>query len=339
MSGLGAVTAAVIAFIVTALLGTAVIPMLKRLKFGQSIRDVGPVWHKNKQGTPTMGGFMFIIGILVAIGGFLLVAAATNTLSDISKQEAARLTGGVFMALAFGFIGFMDDYIKVVKKRNLGLNVSQKLVLQFTVAALYLLIEYISGRQGTMFVVPFFNWQWQLGIFYWPLSLILIVGIVNAVNLTDGVDGLCASVTFVAALGLMLCSRLAGLEGHAALAAALAGGCLGFLVWNLHPAKVFMGDTGSLFLGGMLCAIAFGIDYPLLLLPVGILYLIEMFSVIIQVISFKTTGKRVFKMSPIHHHFELSGWSEMKIVAIFSLVTLAFTAASVIWMAFTYSSM
>lgn len=335
MSGLGAVAAAVVAFVITALLGIWVVPLLRRLKFGQSIREVGPTWHKNKQGTPTMGGLMFIAGIAGGMLVFALVSKLGGSQQGAATEENARLFGGLFMALAFGFVGFMDDYIKVVKKRNLGLNVRQKLVLQFTVAALYLAIEYMAGARSTMFLVPFFGWNLELGLFYWPVSLLLIVGMVNAVNLTDGVDGLCGSVTFVGSLAMMLCAGMFGYAGFAAYAAALSGGCLGFLVWNLHPAKVFMGDTGSLFLGGAICALAFGIGYPLLLLPVGIVYLCEMFSVIIQVISFKTTGKRVFKMSPIHHHFELCGWSEMKIVVVFSGVTLLFSAGVLVWNLFS----
>lgn len=331
MNGLGAIAAAAASFVVTALLGLWVIPLLHRMKFGQSIRDVGPTWHKSKQGTPTMGGFMFITGIVVGMLAFLLTGTLNHALTEISHDQAARLWGGMFMALAYGFVGFMDDYIKVVKKRNLGLTVRQKLVLQFSVALAYLIIEYLAGVRTTMFLVPFFGWNLDLGVFYWPVCLLLIVGFVNAVNLTDGVDGLCASVTFVASLGMMLFAGTLAMSGFAAFAAAISGGCLGFLVWNLHPAKVFMGDTGSLFFGGALCALAFGTGCPLMLLPVGIIYLVEMFSVIIQVISFKTTGHRVFKMSPIHHHFELCGWSEMKIVVVFALITLVFTAGAVVW--------
>jgi phospho-N-acetylmuramoyl-pentapeptide-transferase len=336
MEGFGAVLTACIAFFVTAISGFFIIPVLKRLKFGQSINKIGPVWHKFKQGTPIMGGIMFVIGILAAMLVFALVVAATGSGSDI-PHEYSRIAGGVFMALAFGFIGFMDDYIKVVKKRNLGLTARQKLAMQLLVGSAFLVIEYLSGNQGTTFILPFINITLNFGFFYWPIALIFIVGMVNAVNLTDGIDGLAGSVTFIVAIALMLCSRIVELSGFAALSAALAGSCLGFLVWNMHPAKVFMGDTGSMFLGGMICAIAFGTGYslfPLLLVPLGIIYLIEMFSVIIQIISFKTTGKRVFKMSPIHHHYEMSGWSEVKIVAVFSVITLIFSLVTVIWLAY-----
>lgn len=322
VSGFAGVIAAMLSFVVTAALGIVLIPFLKKLKFGQTIKEIGPVWHKKKQGTPTMGGFMFIAGILAAVLVLAVGAALKGgAFSQANKTNTLNLIAGVFMALAFGFIGFMDDYIKVVKKRNLGLTARQKFLLQLFVGAVYLLIEYLTVNQGTTFIVPFFNWQWNLHLFYWPVALILIVGVVNSVNLTDGIDGLAGSVTFLAAIGFMLAARLAEATGFAAISAALAGGCLGFLVWNMYPAKVMMGDTGSLFLGGLLCAIAFGMGFPLLLLPIGIIYICETLSVIIQVISFKTTGKRVFKMSPIHHHFELCGWSEVKIDTVFSIIT------------------
>lgn len=334
VSGFAGVIAAMLSFVVTAALGIVLIPFLKKLKFGQTIKEIGPVWHKKKQGTPTMGGFMFIAGILAAVLVLAVGAALKGgAFSQANKTNTLNLIAGVFMALAFGFIGFMDDYIKVVKKRNLGLTARQKFLLQLFVGAVYLLIEYLTVNQGTTFIVPFFNWQWNLHLFYWPVALILIVGVVNSVNLTDGIDGLAGSVTFLAAIGFMLAARLAEATGFAAISAALAGGCLGFLVWNMYPAKVMMGDTGSLFLGGLLCAIAFGMGFPLLLLPIGIIYICETLSVIIQVISFKTTGKRVFKMSPIHHHFELCGWSEVKIDTVFSIITAVFTVASVIWIA------
>lgn len=334
MTAFGGVLAAVLSFIITSVLGIWMIPFLKRLKFGQSIREIGPTWHKAKQGTPVMGGLMFITGIVVAVAAVYLVCSEVlHVNAAMTVTEKAKLADGIFISLVFGFIGFMDDYIKVVKKRNLGLTVSQKLVLQTAAAVVFLTLEYLSGDRGTTMNIPFTSLQMPLGVFYWPVSALLIVGMVNAVNLTDGIDGLCGSVTFIAAIMFMLAARIVERSGQVTLAAALAGGCLGFLVWNFHPAKIFMGDTGSLFLGGMVCALAWGIDEPLLLLPIGIIYLVEMFSVIIQVISFKTTGKRVFKMSPIHHHFELSGWGENKIVVVFSLVTFVCSAGAVFWLA------
>lgn len=334
LTGLSSVLAAFLAFIITGLSGIWIVPFLKRLKFGQSIREVGPTWHKAKEGTPIMGGLMFAGGITISILMVCFVCPyLLNIKISMNASEKATLMGGVFMALIFGFIGFMDDYIKVVKKRNLGLTVKQKLILQVAAAIVFLFVKFTSGDTYTTMNVPFTNIQWQMSIYiYVPLSIFIIVGAVNSVNLTDGVDGLCSSVTFVVAVAFMLCAKIAGFSGYAALSAALAGGCLGFLIWNFHPAKVFMGDTGSLFLGGLVCAIAYGINEPLLLIPLGIIYICETMSDIIQIISFKSTGKRVFKMSPIHHHFELSGWSENKIVIIFSLVTAICSMAGVFWL-------
>lgn len=331
MSGIGAATAAVIAFVVTSVLGIWMIPYFKKLHYGQSIKDIGPSWHKSKQGTPLMGGLMFACGILLA--AIFILCLGDNIGFEFLRNEKLNIFYGLILAFMFGAIGFADDYIKVVKKRNMGLTAKQKFLLQIIAAVIYLLIVYLSGQRTTTMIVPFTNATWELGIFYWPFALFIIVGAVNAVNLTDGVDGLAASVTTVVALAFMIASRIMITSGFAALSAALAGGCLGFLVWNIHPAKVFMGDTGSLFLGGMICAIAFGINMPLLLVPFGVIYIIEVFSDIIQVISFKTTHKRVFKMAPIHHHFELCGWSEMKIVAIFSTVTLVCCIAGIAWLA------
>lgn len=330
MTSMGAVLAAVISFTVTSALGIWVIPFLKKLKYGQSIKEIGPVWHKSKQGTPTMGGIMFIIGIIVAIAVVMLLSDVFRF--EFLRNERTNMLYGMLMALMFGIIGFADDYIKVVKKRNLGLTARQKFLLQIIVAAVYLALVFFSGQRGTTMMLPFTGITINFGIFYWPFALFIIVGAVNAVNLTDGVDGLAASVTTMVALALMLSSKIMMCTGFAAISAALAGGCLGFLIWNLHPAKIFMGDTGSLFLGGMICAVAFGIGQPLLLVPFGIIYIIEVLSDIIQVISFKTTGKRVFKMAPIHHHFELSGWSEMKIVTVFTAITAVCSAAGVIWL-------
>ncbi len=327
MSGYANIFAAVIAFGVTALLGFVLIPMLKKLKFGQTIREDGPTWHKGKQGTPTMGGIMFIAGILAAVvvGYILLRVGSVGERFNISD---IRLWAGLFIAFAFGFVGFVDDYIKVVKKRNLGLKPKQKLVMQFLIAIAYLACIYLAGDHSTIIPIPFIG-QLDLGLFYYPLMVLLIVGAVNAVNLTDGIDGLASSVTFVVGLAFVLICSILGLTNMGLMAVALAAGCLGFLVWNFHPAKVFMGDTGSMFLGGAVVALAFGVGNPIILAFVGIIYLVEAGSVVLQVISFKTTGKRIFKMSPIHHHFEMSGWKENKIVFVFSLVTLLFSALAI----------
>lgn len=330
MTSMGAVVAAIISFAVTSVLGIWFIPFLKKLKYGQSIKEIGPVWHKSKQGTPTMGGVMFIIGITVAVVTVLLMSNVFKF--ELLRNERRNIIYGMLMAFMFGIIGFADDYIKVVKKRNLGLTAKQKFLLQLLAGAIYLALVFFSGQRGTTMMLPFTGITLNFGIFYWPIALFIIVGAVNAVNLTDGVDGLAASVTTMVALALMLSSKIMMCTGFAAISAALAGGCLGFLIWNLHPAKVFMGDTGSLFLGGMICAVAFGIGQPLLLIPFGIIYIIEVLSDIIQVISFKTRGKRVFKMAPIHHHFEMSGWSEMKIVAVFTAVTAVCSAGGVAWL-------
>lgn len=308
------------AFLITSVIGMWLIPFLRRLHFGQTILDIGPAWHKSKQGTPTMGGIMFIAGITIAIlAGWLTFELSEQGVADASAAGSFYLWGGLLMALAFGLIGFLDDYISVVKKQNLGLKAGQKSLAQLLVAVVYLAAQQIFAPT-TSFWLPFIG-DLDIGIFYYPLMLFIIVGTVNAVNLTDGIDGLDASVTMVAAMGFMVIASIAGFSQMNLLAAALAGGCLGFLVWNFHPAKVFMGDTGSLFLGGMVVALAFGLRRPVLLVFIGIVYVVETLSDIIQIGSVKLTGKRVFKMAPIHHHFEMSGWSEVKIVAVFSAVT------------------
>lgn len=321
MTGMEIGAAAVLAFAVTAVSGKWMIPFLHRLHFGQTILEDGPKWHKKKQGTPTMGGIMFILGITLAVLIFVPVYYLRGSQSEPLTMKA-KVYGGLVMALAFGAIGFFDDYIKVVKKRNLGLTPRQKLVLQFLAAGAYLATLYLSGA-GSATLIPFVG-SVNLGVLYWVLALLAIVGVANAVNFTDGIDGLNASVTFFAALSFLVISGVLALGGIGILAGAVAGGCLGFLLWNFNPAKVFMGDTGSLFLGGAVCALAFGLNLPVLLIPIGFVYLCEILSVVLQVSYFKAThGKRLFKMSPIHHHFEMCGWSEVKICLIFSLVTLA----------------
>ena len=311
----------VIAFAITAALGKWMIPFLHKLKFGQTIREVGPSWHKNKQGTPTMGGFMFILAVLIAsVVGYFMLGQGENPLWHGTQVERARYWGTILLAVSFGIIGFVDDYIKVVKKRNLGLTAVQKLIMQFVAAGLYMLILYTAGDTSTVLIIPFLG-QLDLGIIYFPLCVVGIVYITNSVNLTDGLDGLCGSVTCVSALGFMMVSAVMGFGGINLLSTALAAACLGFLVWNFYPAKVFMGDTGSMFLGGMVTGLAFGVGMPLILAFLGFIYICESLSVVLQVISFKTTGKRIFKMSPIHHHFEMCGMSEVKIDLAFSAIT------------------
>jgi phospho-N-acetylmuramoyl-pentapeptide-transferase len=247
---------------------------------------------------------------------------------SVNPLKLTRLFAGLILALCCGFIGFIDDYIKVVKKRNLGLTSLQKLIAQLLTALGYALSLYIAG--GTSMIIPFLG-EVDLGIWFIPLCVFLVVGFTNATNLTDGIDGLCSSVTTVVSLAFLVIAGIFMDNGQSLWAAVLCGGLLGFLLWNKHPAKVFMGDTGSLFLGGALCALAFGIGQPWLLLPFGIIYVLETASVMLQVGYFKLThGKRLFKMSPLHHHFELCGWSENRIVTVFALVTAIGCAAAVV---------
>ncbi len=324
-------SAAIIAFVVAAVLGKFVIPLLNKINFGQTILEVGPKWHKKKQGTPTMGGIIFIIGILISFAAcmaFYFYKTKANG-GGISHLSTVKVIAGLAMALCFGFIGFIDDYIKVVKKRNLGLTAKQKLILQFIVAGAYFLTIFLAGGNTSTFI-PFVG-SIDLGIFYWIISAIFIVGMINAVNFTDGLDGLNASVTFFVCMFFMIIANIYGLTQSSILASSAAGGCLGFLVWNFYPAKVFMGDMGSLFLGGMVCALAFSINTPVILILLGLIYIIEIVSVVIQVSYFKLThGKRLFKMTPIHHHFEMCGFSEVKIIMIFSLVTIILGALCVL---------
>ncbi len=328
--GIWTFCAALAAFIISAVLGKFLIPYLHKLNFGQTILDIGPSWHKNKQGTPIMGGIMFIVAITVVtvVSTVLYIVTGADFIktffADIPR-EAVFIFAGLGLALANGLIGFIDDFTKVVKKRNLGLTATQKLILQFIVAAIYLAVLSFAGY-GTTTIIPFIG-EIDLGIFYYIIAAVAIVGVVNSVNLTDGVDGLDASITFFACVAYMLIASMLDYLGVTAMSAAAAGACLGFLVWNFHPAKVFMGDTGSLFLGGLVVALAFATGMPILLLPIGIVYIAEEVSVVLQVSYFKLThGKRLFKMSPIHHHFEMCGWSEVKIVAVFSAVTAVFGA-------------
>ena len=318
-TGLWAFGAAVIAFAVTAVIGKGLIPFLHKLKYGQTILEEGPNWHKSKQGTPTMGGIIFIIGISIAtLGGMILYAVTHNGMSTVSYHVLI----GLLFAVLNGAIGFIDDYIKVVKKRNLGLTATQKMLLQFLAAAVYLLLMYLAHDDTTIFI-PFVKEPVDLGFFYYIIMAIGLVGIVNSVNLTDGIDGLDGSITFFACLFMMLIANvLSFYMPNVIYSAAAAGDCLGFLIWNFHPAKCFMGDTGSLFLGAMVCSIAFVMNMQLMLLLIGLTYILEELSVVLQVSYFKLThGKRLFKMSPIHHHFEMCGWSEMKIVCVFSAFT------------------
>ncbi len=307
---------ALLSFAVTAVMGPVMIPMLRRLKFGQSIKDIGPAWHKNKNGTPTMGGIMFIAGVIVAVA---------LTAFFWAEQKDFKVIATVIACLIFGIIGFVDDFIKVVKKRNLGLTAIQKLILQFLTAGTYVFYLASNGHISTKLQIPFVENPLELGWFYYIISVIVIVFVVNAVNLTDGVDGLAASVT----LPPMICFCIIALNmnavGICSASAAVLGGCAGFLIYNFNPAKVFMGDTGSLFLGGAMALIPFALNKPLLVIVTAFVFICEALSVVIQVSVFKLTKKRVFKMSPIHHHFEMCGWKETKIVYIFTAISALFS--------------
>ncbi len=290
---------AVCAFVVCALTGPFIIPALRRLKFGQEIREIGPSWHKSKSGTPTMGGVMFIAAALVS--GLLL----------FRDRRGLMLLA---TALAFGAIGFADDFIKVVKKRNLGLTALQKFLAQVFVSVVFVLAGIYFKVFDTSILLPFINRPVDLGWIYIPFAVFIMIGVPNSVNLTDGIDGLASSVSAVVSIFLTFLALTYNELTVAKFAAAITGGCLGFLLFNAHPAEVFMGDTGSLFLGGAICAAALMLEAPLTLVIAGFVYVLETLSVIIQVAYFKATGKRVFKMTPIHHHFEMCGWNERKIV-------------------------
>lgn len=306
-----------ISLIITTLLGPLLIPQLKRLKFGQNVRSDGPSRHLQKAGTPTMGGVMFLAGTAAAV--LMLSCGAVDGIIVL------------IVTVGFGFIGFIDDYLKVVLKRSLGLRAREKLLWQILLAAgLAYWAVYGMGR-GTEIVLPFSGFLTPGGIqldpgwwLFMVFTVIVVVGAANAVNLTDGLDGLAAGVSMIAALALMMIAVFVLKEGVAVSMAALSGGCLGFLFFNRHPAKVFMGDTGSLAIGGGLGAAAVITRSELFFLIIGGIFVLETLSVIIQVISFQTTGRRLFRMSPLHHHFELGGWSENRVVLTFWTVTLVF---------------
>lgn len=303
---------AVVGCILSGGLGYILLPVLRALKAGQSIREIGPTWHNHKAGTPMMGGLMFI------------AAAVLCLLCNIPFVTDYSVYLVLVLALSFGGVGFADDFCKMKKKQNEGLTSIQKLLLQLAVSALFLYVMYRSGSMRTQLYIPFLNVTFQLHpILYIVFSVFVMVGTDNAVNLTDGVDGLCSSVTIPVMVFFTAAAVMMGKYDLALLPAAVAGGLVAYLFYNWHPAKVFMGDTGSLFLGGVVCAMAFALDMPLILILVGLIYICETLSVIMQVSYFKIThGKRIFKMTPIHHHFEMSGWKEEKIVLTFTAVTV-----------------
>ena len=304
-----------VAFAASALIGRFLIPWLHALKAGQSIKEIGPVWHMAKQGTPTMGGIMFIAGIFIAI--------LVTGWQDFSQGRLGALFVFLF-ALVFGVIGFLDDFMKVKYHKNEGLTAPQKFLLQLAAAIVFTVLLRYTGYLTPDLYIPFFNVSFQLPwAVYMVFAAFVIVATVNAVNLTDGVDGLATGVTLPVALFFLVVSLMWKITDLSIFAAALVGGLCAFLIYNFHPAKVFMGDTGSLFLGGTVCGLAFALDIPLIIVLVGIIYLLETLSDIIQVTYFKLThGKRIFRMAPLHHHFEMGGWSEEKLFTVFTLVTV-----------------
>ena len=302
-----AIYAVLIAFFLNVIISPFAIPLLHKLKFGQNVRDNGPHSHFTKAGTPTMGGIMILLSMVITSFFFL------------KGNEASQII--LFVTVGFGLIGFLDDYIKIVKKRSLGLTAIQKLVLQLMVTCIFAyLLVYKMGMQTKM-LIPFTHQKtWDLGIFYWPFLIFTVLAVVNAVNLTDGIDGLASSVTVLVATFFTVVAM--SLKSEAIpVAAATVGSLLGFLLFNSYPAKVFMGDTGSLALGGFVVSMAFILKMPLFIIIVGLIYVIENISVIAQVVYFKKTKKRLLRMAPIHHHFELGGWPEAKVVTVFSIIT------------------
>lgn len=314
----------IVSFIITVLLSPFFIPFLRKLKFGQSIRDEGPKSHQKKSGTPTMGGVIILLSIIIAT--FLMAVRF-----DLLTSEVYLL---LFVIVGFGLVGFVDDFIKVVMKRNLGLTSKQKLAGQLMVS----LIFYFIGRNiglSTEIAFPFLDVSVDIGFFYLFIVLFWLVGFSNAVNLTDGLDGLVSGISAIAFGAFAVLAWDQSQFDVALFSFAVVGSVLGFLVFNAHPAKIFMGDTGSLALGGALAAVALLTNLEIILVIIGGVFVIETLSVIIQVISFKTTGKRVFKMSPLHHHYELVGWSEWRVVVTFWSVGLLCAALGIyieVWM-------
>lgn len=306
------ILAIIIAFAVSAILCPIVIPFLHKLKFGQQVREDGPQAHLKKQGTPTMGGLVFLTAVVIT--------------SLLYIRDYPRIIPVLFMTVGFGVIGFLDDYIKIVMKRSEGLNPVQKLIGQFIITGIFVYYLVCSDEVGTSMLVPFTGGfehgiYLNLGFLFIPFVFFVVLGTDNGVNFTDGLDGLCTSVTILVATFLTIIS-IGENSGISPITGAVVGSLLGFLLFNVYPAKVFMGDTGSLALGGFVASSAFMMQIPLFIPIIGLIYLVEVLSVIMQVSYFKAThGKRIFRMAPIHHHFELGGWSETRVVAVFSIVT------------------
>ncbi len=322
--------AALTAFVISVVVGWFLIPALRALRAGQSIKEIGPNWHKSKEGTPTMGGIMFIAAVTVVVLVFGWRDMAEG------NWQALFVLG---FSLVCGGIGFIDDYAKIRKHENTGLTAGWKFLLQLAAAIAFLALLRWSGNLTPNLYIPFVNVSRPLpwGV-YLVFAAFVMVGCVNAVNLTDGLDGLAGSVTLAVSAFFAVLSKWWEYGAVGVFAGALAGGLLGFLVYNFHPAKVFMGDTGSLFLGGAVCAMAFALDAPLVLVPVGVIYIAETMSDIIQVGYFKLThGKRIFRMAPLHHHLELGGWSEVRIVLTFTGITVAFCLLAFVGVMYRYA--
>ena len=306
------ILAVIIAFAISAALCPVVIPFLHKLKFGQQVREDGPQAHLKKKGTPTMGGIVFVLSVIIT--------------SLFYMKDYPKIIPVLFMTVGFGLVGFLDDYIKIVKKNSDGLSPKQKLLFQFVITGIFAYYMMTSKEVGTGMLIPFTGgvengFYLELGWLFIPALFFIVLGTDNGVNFTDGLDGLCTSVTILVATFFTVVA-IGENAGISPITGAVVGSLLGFLLFNVYPAKVFMGDTGSLALGGFVASSAFMMQMPLFIAIVGMIYLVEVLSVIIQVTYFKKTGgKRIFKMAPIHHHFELCGWSETRVVAVFSIVT------------------
>ena len=314
-------TAFILSLGVTIVAGLILVPVLRRKKAGQSIKECGPVWHRSKQGTPTMGGLMFIAGITAAclIAGY----------DEMKNGQFGHIFVLAF-ALIYAAIGFLDDFEKLIKKRNLGLTALQKFLLQLVAAIVFVLLMRLMGYLTPNLYIPFINVTVMIPEpVYFVFAAFIIVATVNAVNITDGVDGLVTGVSIPVAVCYAAIAFLWSFTHFGVFAAALCGGLVGFLLFNFHPARVFMGDTGSLFLGGAVCAMAFAMDIPLIIVPLGIIYVVEVLSDVIQISYFKLTkGKRILKMAPLHHHLEMTGWSEYKLFCVFTIISAIFAVLS-----------
>jgi phospho-N-acetylmuramoyl-pentapeptide-transferase len=316
------ITALVLTFGLTAVISHKLIPVLKSKKMGQKILEIGPRWHKSKEGTPTMGGIAFIVATVIVAVLACIAAALWGDIKTVLPFVYVLLYG-----VLNGLIGVVDDSAKLRKKQNEGLTARQKYLLQLGAAALFLILMSLTGIINTTLYIPFIGVTWDLGFFYYVIALLLLTGMVNSVNLTDGIDGLASGITLVVGIFFSVVAFFAIQAAPFApalslIGATLIGGTLGFLVYNFYPARVFMGDTGSLYLGGMVVGAAFLLGNPLIVVVCGIVYICETASVMLQVAYFKMThGKRLFRMAPIHHHFEQCGWSEVKIVSVFTAVT------------------